>query len=62
MHKNKNKFWEYHDIIFDNWEGENTGWITENALDGFARDSKLDRSEFNSCMNNSEYKEKVSGK
>ena len=53
------KFWEYHDIIYENWEGENTGWLTRNALDRFAEDIQLDLSKFNSCMNDSKYREKV---
>ena len=53
------KFWQYHNIVFDNWNGENTGWVTKNALLEFAKYSELDIEEFNTCMNNSEYKEKV---
>ena len=53
------KFWQYHNIVFDNWDGENTGWVTKNALLEFAKYSELDIEEFNTCMNNSEYKEKV---
>ena len=52
-------FWEYHDIIFENWQGENTGWITREVLSDFARDIGLDLDEFNSCMNNSRFYEKV---
>ena len=53
------KFWQYHDLIYENWEGENTGWLTRDALDRFAEDVQLDLSEFNSCMNNSKYHQKV---
>ncbi len=53
------KFWEYHDLIYENWEGENTGWLTRNALDRFAEEVKLNQSEFNSCMNDSKYRQKV---
>jgi protein-disulfide isomerase len=53
------KFWEYHDLIYENWEGENTGWLTRNALDRFANEVKLNQSEFNSCMNDSKYRQKV---
>ena len=55
----QDQFWEYHDKIYDNWEGENTGWITNNALLGFARDLGLDLKEFNSCMSNSTFRQKV---
>ncbi len=53
------KFWAYHDILYNNWNGENTGWITQNALLMFANDSKLNIDEFNECMNNSEFRQKV---
>lgn len=53
------KFWEYHDLIYENWEGENTGWLTRNALDRFAKEVKLNQNEFNSCMNDSKYRQKV---
>jgi len=53
------KFWQYHDIIYENWEGENTGWVTRNALERFAENTELDMNEFNSCMNDSKYHQKV---
>ncbi len=55
----QDKFWQYHDMIFDNWNGENTGWVTGTALLEFAKYSELDIEKFNTCMNNSEFKEKV---
>ena len=53
------RFWEYHHMLYDNWAGENTGWITNNVLLGFARDTGLDLEEFNFCMNNSIFHQKV---
>ena len=55
----QNKFWEYHDTLYNNWGGENTGWITENVLQGFARDMGLNMDEFSQCLENSEYRQKV---
>ena len=55
----QDKFWTYHNMLYDNWGGENTGWITKNALIDFARDSGLELSEFTSCMKNSEFRQKV---
>jgi len=55
----QNKFWEYHDMLYNNWGGENTGWITENVLHGFARDVGLNLDEFSQCLENSEYRQKV---
>ena len=53
------KFWQYHDMVFENWEGENTGWVTRVALERFAKNVGLDMIEFNSCMDNSKYHQKV---
>ena len=55
----QNKFWEYHNTLYDNWGGENTGWITKNVLIGFANDIKLDLDSFSQCLENSEFKQKV---
>ena len=55
----QNKFWEYHNTLYDNWGGENTGWITKNVLIGFANDIKLDLDSFSQCLKNSEFKQKV---
>ena len=55
----QNKFWEYHDMLYNNWGGENTGWITKNVLHGFARDVGLNLDEFSQCLENSEYRQKV---
>ena len=57
--KEQGKFWQYHDIIYENWEGENTGWVTRNALERFAENIGLDMNKFNSCMNDSKYHQKV---
>ena len=51
----QNKFWEYHDTLYNNWGGENTGWITENVLLGFARDVELNLDDFSQCLENSEF-------
>ena len=55
----QNKFWEYHNTLYDNWGGENTGWITENVLLGFARDVELNLDDFSQCLENSEFRKKV---
>ena len=55
----QNQFWTYHDMLYDNWGGENTGWITQEVLMGFAKESGLNLEKFNSCMTNSEFRQKV---
>ncbi len=53
------KFWEYHNTLYNNWGGENTGWITKNVLLGFAKDVKLNLDDFSQCLENSEFRQKV---
>ena len=55
----QNHYWEYHDKIYENWGGENTGWISQKVLSQFAIETGLNLDEFNSCMKNSEFKQKV---
>ena len=55
----QNKFWEYHNTLYNNWGGENTGWITENVLLGFARDLEMNLDDFSQCLGKSEFRQKV---
>lgn len=53
------KYWQYHDELYKNWEGERTGWITREALTEFAKEVKLDINEFNQCLDMQKYEDKV---
>lgn len=53
------KYWEYHDETYNNWEGENTGWVTRDSLLQFAETVNLDVNQFNKCMDDNKYKQKV---
>ena len=55
----QDRFWAYHDMLYENWGGENTGWITQEALSDFAKKIGLNLEKFNSCMKNSEFRQKV---
>ena len=55
----QNKFWEYHNTLYNNWGGENTGWITKNVLLDFARDIELNLDDFSQCLKDSEFRQKV---
>jgi len=57
--EDQGKFWEYHDVIYDNWAGERTGWITSDSLNGFADKVSLDLQKFNSCLNEHKYQNRV---
>ena len=53
------KYWEYHDQLYENWAGERTGWITRESLSKFAELINLDIIEFNKCLDDSKYENKV---
>ena len=55
----QNKYWEYHDELYNNWEGENTGWVTMNNLERFASNVGLDMNAFDKCVQDHGYKQKV---
>ena len=57
--EDQGKYWEYHDILFENWAGERTGWITIEALHSFAKQIKLEPEQFNECLNNNKHRQKV---
>lgn len=50
------KYWEYHDEVYNNWEGENNGWVTRASLERFAENvgvSDMDR--FSDCLDSGKY-------
>lgn len=49
------KFWEYHDVLYNHWTGENNGWASSNNLLEFAKQIGLDESAFNDCMSSGRY-------
>ena len=55
----QNKYWEYHNILYNNWAGERTGWISNNTLIDFASQGKLDIKKFTECLNSHKYNQKV---
>jgi len=55
------KFWDYHDALYNNWAGENTGWASSDNLLKFAKQVGLDQNAFNQCMTQSKYISVVEG-
>jgi protein-disulfide isomerase len=53
------KFWEYHDTVFENWKGVNQGAYSDDNLKGFASTLQLDRDAFDSCLDSGKYRGKV---
>lgn len=49
------KFWEYHDVLYNHWTGENNGWASSDNLVEFAKQMGLDEAAFRECMSNGRY-------
>ena len=43
-------FWEYHDILYSNWTGENNGWASGTNLANFAQEIDLNMNDWSECM------------
>lgn len=54
----QNKFWEYHDIVFENWKGVE-GQFSDDNLKLFAGVLQLDRGAFDTCLDSRKYLGKV---
>ena len=55
----QNKFWEYHDTVFENWKGVNEGHFSDDNLKLFADSLQLDRGAFDACFDSRKYLGKV---
>jgi len=54
------KFWEYHDILYNNWTGENNGWASSDNLLRFAQEIELDIDQWSDCMIDERYSQIIS--
>ncbi len=54
------KFWEYHDILYNNWTGENNGWASSDNLLIFAQEIELDIDQWSDCMIDEKYSQIIS--
>ncbi len=53
------KFWEYHDVLYNNWNGENNGWASSENLVRFADSIGLDMDKWTQCMMDKTYQQKI---
>ena len=44
------QYWDYHDELYNNWKGENNGWVTKESLRQFASNIGLDSRQFSECL------------
>jgi protein-disulfide isomerase len=54
-------FWEYHDILYSNWTGENNGWASSENLRKFAQEIGLDMDMWSECMLNGKHSQTILG-
>ena len=55
----QNKFWDFHDYLYNHQNGENQGAFSDGNLKKFADALNLDRVEFDSCFDSKKYRELV---
>ena len=54
------RFWDYHDMLFANWTGENVGDYTDSRLIAFAGQLGLDMVKFKQCFETNAYATQIS--
>ena len=53
------KFWEYHDTLYNNWGGENSGWAGSENILRFAEEVGLNMNEFVECNVDKRYEQQI---
>lgn len=53
------RFWDYHDILFANWNGENQGSFSDKRLLAFAETLGLDTETFTACFEENRYQDQI---
>jgi protein-disulfide isomerase len=57
--REQDRFWDYHDILFANWDGENQGSFNDKRLIAFAETLGLDMDQFEECFSANTYKDEI---
>ncbi len=56
----QNKYWDFHDEVYKNSKGENTGWVSKESLAEFAKAVKVNNIEqFSTCLDSHKYNQVV---
>lgn len=53
------KYWEYHDYLYQNQGGIQTGWASTSSLKSYATSLGLDTNQFNTCLDSGKYSDRV---
>ena len=57
--EDQGKFWQYHDVLYNNWNGENNGWASSENLVKFADSIDLDLDKWTQCMMDKTHQQKI---
>ena len=52
-------FWEYHNILYSNWTGENNGWASGTNLANYAQDIGLEMNQWTDCMSQQKHSKTI---
>ena len=52
-------FWEYHDVLYSNWTGENNGWASGTNLANYAQDIGLEMNQWTDCMSQQKHSKTI---
>ena len=55
----QDRFWDYHDMLFANWNGENAGTFADRRLTAFAETLGLNIGDFDSCFRGNRYRTQI---
>jgi len=55
----QDRFWDYHDMLYTNWNGVGKGAFSDDKLISFAENLGLDMKAFNSCFKANTYKAQI---
>ena len=54
------KYWDYHNEVYKNWNGENTGWVNKDSLRQFANNINIpDLMVFSDCLDSHKHSDIV---
>ena len=54
------RFWDYHDMLFANWTGENVGDYADSRLVAYAEQLRLELTGFKKCFEANTYANQIS--
>ncbi|MHB8547107.1 MAG: DsbA family protein [Nitrosotalea sp.] len=58
--EDQGKYWQFHDYLYTNQGGIQTGWASTSNLKSYAASLGLDTTQFNSCLDSGKYADRVS--